>query len=92
MKQGQQTIYYPAIITSAIFLGAIFINYTENDYEHIMINSLFAIPAILCSVYLSQTNHNTLAYFIILIPFLFVFLSYNAGVNQSPQRKFTWYG
>lgn len=75
-------IYYPALITSAIFFGAIVVNLHNRFYGTVILTSLLAIPSILLLVYLSQKNLDILAYILILVPIILVMVGYSMGVKK----------
>ena len=82
-------IYYPALITSAIFFGAIVVNLHNRLYGTVILTSLLAIPSILLLVFLSQKNLDILAYILILVPMILVIVGYAMGVpklNSMPLR------
>jgi apolipoprotein N-acyltransferase len=75
-------IYYPALITSAIFFGAIVVNLHNRLYGTVILTSLLAIPSILLLVFLSQKNLDILGYILILVPMILVIVGYAMGVPQ----------
>jgi energy-converting hydrogenase Eha subunit C len=78
-------IHYPALITSAIFFGAIVVNLHNRFYGTVIFTSLVAIPSILLMVFLSQKNLDILAYILLLAPICLVIAGYVIGVqNNSP--------
>jgi len=76
-------IYYPALITSAIFFGAIVVNLHDRNYSTVIFTSLLAIPTLLLLVLLSQKNLDIIAYLLILVPFILVFVGYSLGVQNQ---------
>ena len=76
-------IYYPALITSAIFFGAIAVNLHNRFYGTVIFTSLVAIPSILLMVFLSQKNLDILAYILILAPIILVIVGYSMGVRKN---------
>ena len=75
-------IYYPALIASAIVFATIVINYRDKNYGTILLTSLLAIPAVLFLVFLSQKNLDIIAYIIILIPIILIYVGYNSGIKM----------
>jgi len=80
-------IYYPALITSAIFFGAIVVNLHSGFYGTVILTSLLAIPSILLLVFLSQKNLDILAYILILVPIILVIVGYSMGVKKPSTPK-----
>jgi uncharacterized protein YacL len=76
-------IYYPALISSAIFFAAIVVNLREKENTIALFLSLIAIPIILFLGYLSQKNLDILAYIIILIPIIVLYTGYSIGIKPS---------
>ena len=76
-------IYYPALITSAIFFGAIVVNLHNRFYGTVLFTSLVAIPSILLMLFLSQKNLDILAYILILAPICLVIAGFIIGIQQN---------
>jgi len=76
-------IYYPALITSAIFFGAIVVNLQNKFYGTVIFTSLVAIPSLLLMVFLSQKNLDILAYILIVAPIILVIVGYSMGVQKN---------
>jgi hypothetical protein len=76
-------IYYPALITSAIFFGAIVVNLHNRFYGTEIFTSLVAIPSVLLMVFLSQKNLDILAYILLLAPICLVIAGYVIGIQQN---------
>lgn len=75
-------VFYPALVTSAIFFGAIVLNLYVRDYSTVLFTSLLAIPAILIQVLLSQRNFDIVGYLLILVPIILVIVGYSIGVHN----------
>lgn len=80
-------IYYPPLITSAIFFAAIAVNLKNSDYATVFGLALLAIPSILFLTFLSQKGLNILAYILILVPIILVIAGYEMGKapTQPPE-------
>jgi hypothetical protein len=76
-------IYYPPLITSAIFFAAIAVNLRNKDYALVFGLALLAIPSILFLVFLSQKGYNVLAYILLLVPIVIVIAGYEMGVKTD---------
>ena len=76
-------IYYPALIASAIFFASIIVNLRDKNNFGAFITSLFAIPTVLFIVYLCQRNLDVIAYVLILVPLILVFVGYNIGIQRD---------
>ena len=76
-------VYYPALITSAIFFGAIVVNLHNRFYGTVLFTSLVAIPSILLMLFLSQKNLDILAYILILAPICLVIAGFVIGIQQN---------
>jgi hypothetical protein len=77
-------IYYPPLITSAIFFAAIAVNLRNKDYALVFGLALLAIPSILFLTFLSQKGYNILGYILLLIPIIIVIAGYEMGKAPSP--------
>jgi len=77
-------IYYPPLITSAIFFAAIAVNLRNKDYALVFGLALLAIPCILFLTFLSQKGYSVLAYILILIPIIVVIAGYEMGKSSAP--------
>jgi len=75
-------IFYPALITAAIFFGNIVVNLHDRNYGTVIFISLLAIPAILLQVLLSQKNFDLVGYLIILAPIITIYLGYSMGIQK----------
>lgn len=76
-------MYYPAIVTSAIFFSAIVVNLKNSNYGTVFGLGLLAIPSILFLVYLSQKNMDILAYSLLAIPLIIVIAGYEMGMKNT---------
>jgi len=76
-------IYYPAIITSAIFFASVVVNLKNQNYGTVFGVALLAIPSILFLVYLSQKNYDILAYILLAVPVIIVVAGYEMGVKKN---------
>jgi len=76
-------IHYPALITSAIFFGAIVVNLHNRFYGTVIFTSLVAIPSVLLMVFLSQKNLDILAYILLLAPICLVIAGYVIGIKEN---------
>ena len=77
-------IYYPPLITSAIFFAAIAVNLRNKDYALVFGLALLAVPSILFLTFLSQKGLNILAYILLLVPIILVIAGYEMGKSSSP--------
>ena len=73
--------YYPALVGSALLFSTIVVNLKEQNYLSSFLISLFSIPIVLFLVFLSQKNLDILAYLIIMIPVILLFVGFNLGIN-----------
>ena len=76
-------IYYPPLITSAIFFAAIAVNLRNKDYATVFGLGLLAIPSLLFLTFLSQKGYNVLAYILLLVPIVIVIAGYEMGVRSG---------
>lgn len=76
-------IYYPAIIASAIFFASIVINLRDKNNYGAFITSLIAIPTVIFIIFLSQKNLDIIAYILILVPIILVFIGYSIGIKRD---------
>jgi energy-converting hydrogenase Eha subunit C len=76
-------IFYPALVTSAIFFGAIVVNLHEQYYGTVLFISLLAIPAVLLQVLLTQKGLDILGYTLILVPIIIVYIGYSLGIQKK---------
>jgi uncharacterized protein YacL len=76
-------IYYPAIIASAIFFASIVINLRDKNNYGAFITSLIAIPTVIFIIFLSQKNLDIIAYILILVPIILVFIGYSIGIRRD---------
>ena len=74
-------IYYPSLISSAIFFGLIIINLHDKNFPSALLVSLVAVPVLLFLTYLSQNNLDILAYALILLPIYLIYRGYMMGAN-----------
>lgn len=77
-------IYYPPLITSAIFFAAIAVNLRNKDYALVFGLALLAIPSILFLTFLSQKGYTILAYILLLVPIVLVIAGYEMGKAPAP--------
>jgi hypothetical protein len=77
-------IYYPPLITSAIFFAAIAVNLRNKDYALVFGLALLAIPSILFLTFLSQKGYTILAYILLLVPIILVIAGYEMGKAPTP--------
>ena len=75
-------VYYPALLSSAIFFGGFVIKTREKDYKSALFICLFAIPSIIFLAYLSKRELNSIAYTLILVPVILVYVGYTLGIQQ----------
>jgi hypothetical protein len=76
-------IYYPALVTSAIFFAAIAVNLRNQDYAAVFGLALLAIPSLLFLTFLSQKGYDILAYILLLVPIVVVVAGYEMGVKPN---------
>jgi hypothetical protein len=76
-------IYYPPLITSAIFFAAIVVNLRNKDYATVFGLGLLAIPSLLFLTFLSQKGYYILAYILLLVPIVIVIAGYEMGVRSG---------
>ena len=76
-------VFYPALVTAAIFFAAIVVNLNERDYGNVLFISLLAIPSIILQVFLTQKNFDILAYILILVPIILVYVGYSIGIHNK---------
>ena len=76
-------VFYPALITAAIFFGNIVVNLHERNYGTVIFMSLLAIPSIILQVLLTQKNFDILGYILILVPIIIVFIGYSLGIQKQ---------
>jgi len=80
-------IYYPSLIASAIFFANIVVNLNDRNYANVLFTSLLAIPTVLFLFFLSQKNLDIIAYILILVPIILVFVGYNMGIKLQQQAS-----
>jgi len=86
-------IYYPSLIASAILFASVIINFRDKNYGLALTTSLFSIPLILLLVFLSQKNLDIVAYILLLVPIISIYIGYNSGIkklittNQQKNQK-----
>lgn len=76
-------IFYPALITSAIFFAAIVVNLKNQNYGTVFGLGLLAIPSVLFLLYLSQINYDILAYILLAVPIIIVVAGYEMGIKKD---------
>uniref|UniRef100_A0A6C0D6P0 Uncharacterized protein n=1 Tax=viral metagenome TaxID=1070528 RepID=A0A6C0D6P0_9ZZZZ len=76
-------IYYPALIASAIFFASIIVNLRDKNNFGAFTTSLLAIPTVLFIVFLCQKNLDIIAYVLLLVPIILVFVGYNIGIKRD---------
>jgi hypothetical protein len=76
-------VYYPALITSAIFFAAIIVNLKNQNNANAFGIGMLAIPSILFLTYLSQKKMDILAYFLLLVPIVIVIAGYEMGIKRE---------
>jgi uncharacterized membrane protein len=76
-------VYYPALIASAIFFASVIINLRDKNNYGAFTTSLFAIPTVLFIVFLCQKNLDVIAYVLLLIPMVLIFVGYNLGIKRD---------
>jgi hypothetical protein len=76
-------IYYPALIASAIFFASIIINLRDQNNYGAFLTSLIAIPTVIFIIFLSQKNLDIIAYILILVPIILVFVGYSIGIKRD---------
>jgi hypothetical protein len=76
-------VFYPALVTSAIFFGAIVVNLHERYYGTALFISLLAIPSIILQVLLTQKNFDIVGYILLLIPIILVYIGYTLGIKKN---------
>jgi len=76
-------IYYPAIIASAIFFASIIINLRDQNNYGAFLTSLIAIPTVIFIIFLSQKNLDIIAYILILVPIILVYIGYSIGIKRD---------
>jgi hypothetical protein len=76
-------VYYPALITSAIFFAAIVVNFRNRNNATAFGIGLLAIPSVVFLSYLSQKNMDILAYFLLLVPITIVIAGYEMGIKRE---------
>ena len=76
-------IFYPALVTSAIFFGAIVVNLHEQYYGTVLFISLLAIPSVILQVLLTQKGLDILGYTLILVPIIIVYIGYSLGIQKK---------
>ena len=79
-------VYYPALILSASLFASVLVNMHDKLYGNALITSLLAIPSILFLVLLSQKNLDIIAYILILIPIILVYIGYSIGIPLSHNK------
>ena len=76
-------IYYPALIASAIFFASITVNLRDKNNFGAFTTSLLAIPTVLFIVFLCQKNLDIIAYILLLVPIVLVFVGYSIGIQRD---------
>ena len=76
-------VYYPALITSAIFFAAIVVNLKNQNNANAFGIGMLAIPSIIFLTYLSQKKMDILAYFLLLVPIIIVIAGYEMGIKRE---------
>jgi len=76
-------IYYPAVIASAIFFASIIVSLRDKNTFAAFTTSLLAIPVVLLIVFLCQKNLDVVAYMLILVPIILVYIGYNIGIKRD---------
>lgn len=76
-------VYYPALIASAIFFASIIVNLRDKNNFGAFITSLLAIPTVLFIVFLCQKNLDIIAYVLILVPIVLVYVGYSLGIKRD---------
>lgn len=79
-------VYYPALITSAIFFAAIVVNLRNRNNATAFGIGLLAIPSVVFLSYLSQKNMDILAYFLLLVPIVIVVAGYEMGIQKEEKK------
>jgi len=80
-------VYYPPLILSAIFFGSVIVSIHDRLYGNALIEGLLAVPCVLFLYYLSQKNLDIIAYLLILLPIVLLFIGYTLGLppkNKTP--------
>lgn len=76
-------IYYPALIASAIFFASITVNLRDKNNFGAFTTCLLAIPTVLFIVFLCQKNLDIIAYILLLVPIVLVFVGYSIGIKRD---------
>jgi hypothetical protein len=76
-------IFYPALVTSAIFFGIIVVNLQQLKYGTVLFLSLLAIPSVILQVLLTQKGLDILGYTLILVPIIIVYIGYSLGIQKK---------
>ena len=79
-------VYYPALITSAIFFAAIVVNLRNRNNATAFGIALLAVPSIVFLSYLSQKNMDILAYLLLVVPIVIVVAGYEMGVQRETPK------
>ena len=82
-------IYYPSLLTSAIFFGATVVKMRDKDYRSALFLCLFAVPSIIFLAYLSKKNLDIIAYVLILVPIILLYIGYSIGIQKQPSTTTT---
>ena len=75
-------VFYPALVTAAIFFGAITVNLHERNYGSVIFISLLSIPSLILQVLLTQKGFDLVVYILILVPIILVYVGYSIGIQK----------
>ena len=76
-------VFYPALVTTAIFFGAISVNLHERNYGTVLFMALLAIPSVILQVLLSQKGYEIVGYILIIVPIILVYVGYSLGIQKE---------
>jgi len=81
----------PVILGAALFFAGMFFNFNDNNHSLALTIGLIAIPVLMFLSYLTEINLHMLAYLLLIIPPLIIFIGYKEGVDYVGKSHYTMY-
>jgi predicted tellurium resistance membrane protein TerC len=81
----------PVILGAAIFFAGIFVNFKDNNHNIAIVLGLLAIPVLMFLSYLTEKNLDVLAYLLLIVPGIIIYIGYKEGVDAAGKSNYTMY-
>ena len=83
--------HVPVVIGAALFSAGIYVNYQDKNTQSATLLALFTLPSLMFLSYLSEKHLDIIAYILLIIPAIIIYIGYKEGIDYKGGSTYTMY-